>query len=164
MRWQENFRMLVDIKSDSKPTMIKIDCMTKVSSPADCPLTILTVESPCCAIQLRNHANINLGFEMLRRFQQSPTESTADRSCIPAASKLRTLQNSKRRPTSCRDVKLLQSAHNSQHAFQGVKIFLRSFFFLGCFFVFQFGAVFLAICCILEPKSLICMLFAAFWT
>ena len=31
-------------------------------------------------------------------------------------------------------------------------------------FVFQFGAVFLAICCILERKSPICMLLVAFWS
>ena len=39
------------------------------------------------------------------------------------------------------------------------------FLVLGCFFfVFQSGAVFLAICCIFEPTSLICMLFVAFWS
>ena len=37
-------------------------------------------------------------------------------------------------------------------------------FFKGFFFGFQSGAVLLAICCILEPKSLICMLFATFWS
>ena len=39
-------------------------------------------------------------------------------------------------------------------------------FFSGffCFFVVQSGAVFLATCCILEPKSLICMFFVAFWS
>ena len=38
------------------------------------------------------------------------------------------------------------------------------FVFFNVFFVFQSGAVFRAICCILKPKSLICMLFVAFWS
>ena len=55
---------------------------------------------------------------------------------------------------------------------QNPKISLRVMIFSGFvivfltdfLFVFQFGAVFLAICCILEPKSLICKLFAEFWS
>ena len=46
----------------------------------------------------------------------------------------------------------------------GDDFFLRfSFVFLTLFFVFQSEAVFLFICYILGLKSLICMLFAAFW-
>ena len=50
---------------------------------------------------------------------------------------------------------------NQFHTIKG-DYFLRSFFF-DVFVVFQFGVVFLAICSILEPKSLICILFATYW-
>jgi hypothetical protein len=38
---------------------------------------------------------------------------------------------------------------------------MEFFFFLRIFFVFQLGAAFLAICCILELKSVFCMHFGA---
>ena len=59
----------------------------------------------------------------------------------------------------CRDA-LEARAHPARMAvLKGGHMFLV-FFFLCVFFVFQFGAVFLAICYILEPKSLICMPFS----
>ena len=50
----------------------------------------------------------------------------------------------------------------TQQLYLGDDILYFSCFFEGLFCVFQSGAIFLAICLILELKSLICMLFAAY--
>ena len=53
---------------------------------------------------------------------------------------------------------------NTGPTFLGLIFFVIVLFCFKMFFVFQSGAVFLAICYILKLKSLICVLFATFWS
>ena len=50
-----------------------------------------------------------------------------------------------------------------KHITKGAGSFLDLLFLLDCIFALQSGEVFLAICCSLEPRSLICPRFATFW-
>ena len=61
-------------------------------------------------------------------------------------------------------VKGLSGANEDRADFLGVDFFCDGFVCFKMFFVFQSGAVFLAICYIVKLKSLICVLFATFWS
>ena len=61
-------------------------------------------------------------------------------------------------PQSCHNHAIISPESSHNHPINMGDVFLR------IFFVFQSGAVFLAICYILGLKSLICVLFAAFWS